>query len=154
LPLQQKSPQLDTSINELAAKRPAGITLLSFFFVFGAISSGLAAFILLLPGTPLDALWRLNPRAREGFAPLGFWALFLMSVVCVACARAALGLWNRRRWGYWTAISILGINLLSDIINAFALRDWRTLIGLPIAGFLIAYLLRKRTVFSGAGSYR
>lgn len=127
--------------------RPAGITALSFFFVFGGLASGLAALMLHLPGTPLDLLWRLNPQAREGFVTMGYWAVLLMSAVCLACAAAALGLWRCRRWGYWTATGILSINLLGDTINSFLLHDWRTLIGLPVAGFMIAYLLRKRAVF-------
>ncbi len=138
---------MDASANDPAAKRPVGIALISFFFVFGALASGLAGFMLLLPRTPLDTLWRLNPHAREGFAPMGLWAVFLMSMVFVACAAAALGLWHRRRWGYWTAISILGINLLGDAINTFVLRDWRTVIGVPIAALMIAYLFRDRMVF-------
>jgi hypothetical protein len=39
------------------------------------------------------------------------------------------------------------VNLVGDAINAFLLRDWRTLIGLPIAGLMIAYLMRKRSIF-------
>lgn len=78
---------------------------------------------------------------------MGPWAPFLMSTVSVACAAAAVGLWQRRRWGCWTAAGILIINLLGDSINAFFLQDWRTLIGLPIAGLMIAYLWKKRTIF-------
>lgn len=78
---------------------------------------------------------------------MGLWAVLLMSMVCVACAAAALGLWHRQHWGYWTAISILGINLLGDTFNAFFLREWRTLIGLPIATLMIAYLFRNRMAF-------
>jgi hypothetical protein len=104
--------------------------------------------MLLLPGTPLDELWRLNPHAREGFLTPGFPAVLLMCAVCFACAAAALGLWRCRRWGFWTAIGILSINLLGDTINAFLLRDWRTLIGLPIAGQMIGYLLKKQTIFA------
>jgi len=126
-------------------KRPTGITALSFFFVFGAVTSGLAALMLFLPGTPLDVLWHLNPHARDDFVTMGDWAVSLMLAVCVACTAGAVGLWRGRRWGYWTAISILSINLVGDTINAFVLRDWPTLIGLPIAGFMIAYLLRKQS---------
>ena len=113
--------------------RPAGVTTLSFF-VFGTLASGLAALMLLVPGSPLDVLWRLNPHAHAGFLKIGHLAASLMSAVCLACASAALGLWRVRRWGLWTAISILSINLLGDTLNAFLLRDWGTLIGLPIAG--------------------
>src|SRR5437899_2510885 len=91
--------RVGVSTHEPAARPPLGIALVSFFFVFGALASALVAFILLLPGTPLDALWRLNPHAREGFGPMGLWAVLLMFMVCVACAAAALGLWHRRRWG-------------------------------------------------------
>jgi hypothetical protein len=93
------------------------------------------------------ALWRLNPRTREGFAAMGVWAVLLMGVVCVACGSAALGLLRCKRWGYRTALVILTINLAGDTTNAVVAHDWRTLIGLPIGGFMIAYLIRQRRVF-------
>ncbi|HEV3039552.1 MAG TPA: hypothetical protein VHA33_17400 [Candidatus Angelobacter sp.] len=49
------------------APRPVGITVLALFFVFGTLASGLTTAMLIVPGTSLDALWRLNPRAHEGF---------------------------------------------------------------------------------------
>ena len=93
---------------------PAGITALTFFFMFGAAMGGLAAVMLRFPGCGLDPLWRLNPRARDGFAAMGEWAVLLMAVVCVTCGTAALGLLRCKRWGYWTALVILTINLAGD----------------------------------------
>ena len=69
-----------------SASRPAGITALSLFFVFGTVMSGLAVFMLLFPGGVLEPLGRLNPRARDGLTAMGVWALLLMSLVSVACA--------------------------------------------------------------------
>jgi len=43
--------------------RPSGITALSTFFLFGTVISGLAAVMLLFPGSVLEPLWRLNPHA-------------------------------------------------------------------------------------------
>jgi hypothetical protein len=128
--------------------RPAGVAGLTFFFLLGLVASGLAALMLLLPGTPLDVLWRFNPHSREGLLAIGNWAVLLMSTVCLACAVAALGLWRLRRWGLWTATAILSINLSADTINAFVLRDWRPLIGLPIAGLMIVYLMKHRSIFA------
>jgi len=128
-------------------RRPAGITFLAGFFLFGTIMSGLTAVMLSFPGSFLEPLWRLNPRAREGFVAMGGSAILLMVLVCAACASAALGLWRCARWGLWTAVAILGINLAGDTANAFVLRDWRTLIGLPIGGAMLAYLIRQRRVF-------
>jgi uncharacterized membrane protein (DUF2068 family) len=128
--------------------RPKAITAISLFFVFGALTSGLSAVMLLFPGSRLDPLWHLNPRAHEAFAAMGGWAVLLMAAVCVACATAATGLWRRQRWGLWTAIVILAINLVGDMVNATAAHDWRTLIGLPIAGLMIVYLFSKRALFA------
>ena len=127
--------------------RPAGITALSFFFLFGTLVSGLAALTLLFPRSVLEPLWRLNPHAREGFATMGLWSALLMGVVCVACGMAALGLRRCKRWGYDVALSILTINLVGDTANAVMAHDWRILVGLPIGGAMIVYLLSKRSAF-------
>jgi hypothetical protein len=127
--------------------RPGGVTALSLFFVFGATMSGLTAFLLSVPGTFLDATWRLNPRAHEGFASMGGWAVVLMIAVCAACTTAAIGLWRCERWGYLTAVTVLAINLAGDTLNAFVAHDWRTLIGLPVGGVMIAYLVTRRRRF-------
>src|SRR5262249_488738 len=106
-------------------RRPTAIALLSLFFVLGTFASGLTVVMLLLPGSSLDLLWRLNPRAHQAFADMGPNAVFVMSMVCWSCAVAAVGLWRCRLWGFWTAICLLSINLLGDTINSFFVRDWR-----------------------------
>ena len=123
--------------------RPPGINALGLFFLFGAAMSGLAAVMLMFPGTVLEPLWRLNPRAHEGFAAMGLWAVFLMLVVSGACATAVLGL---RRCN-WMALAILSINIGGDATHAMITHDWRVLIGLPIGGAMVVYLLTKRSVF-------
>lgn len=128
--------------------RPAGVAALSLFFVFGALTSSFAALLLLFHGTALDSAWRLNPKAHEGFAAIGLWAVLLMTAVCAACVAAAFGLWRCPRWGFWTAVAVLSINLAGDLANAFVARDWRTLIGLPVGGSMLAYLVMKRRVLS------
>ena len=128
--------------------RSPGIVAIALFFLFGMIMSGLAAVMLLFPGSALEPLWRLNPRAHDGFAGMGSWAVLLMAAVSVACATAALGLQRCKRWGYWTALAILSINLAGDVTGAVVAHDWRTLIGLPIGGAIVVYLLRKRSSFT------
>lgn len=130
--------------------RPIGISLISLFFIFGVLASGLSFVMLLRPGTPLEALWKLNPQARVNLSAMANIARLLMLTVCVLCAIAAVGLWRCKSWGYWTAVSMLVINLVADTINALLLHDWRTLIGLPIAGLMIGYLLRKRNVIKAS----
>lgn len=130
---------------------PLGVRAISLFFVFGATMSALAAALLLFPGTALDELWRINPRGHAGFAAMGWFAVLLLAALCAACALVAAGLWRRRKFGYWGALLMLGINLAGDTLNAFVLRDWRTLIGLAIGGLMIGYLLTVRNMFRTTG---
>jgi uncharacterized membrane protein YccC len=44
----------------------------------------------------------------------------------------------------WAALAVLSVNLAGDTANALIARDWHTLIGLPIGGVMILYLLREQ----------
>jgi hypothetical protein len=103
----------------------------------------LTTFLLLFPGTILDSLWRLNPDAQTAFQSLGKLSIALMLSVGTACAFAAVGLWKGTMWSKRLAITILSVNILGDLINVAARSDYRALIGLPIGGFMIYYLLRS-----------
>lgn len=124
--------------------RPAGLVAICAFFAFGAAMSGLTAALLLLPGSRFDAIWGLNPVARDELSKLGWGAVVLMAFVCMACAATAIGIWKRAAWGRRLAIGILVINLLGDATSAIIRSDPRTLIGLPIGGAMIAYLSSRR----------
>jgi hypothetical protein len=124
--------------------RPLGITALSIFFMFGAAVSFVSFISLLFPGSFLQPMWRLNPRALEGFTSMGRWAILLMCIVCVACALAAVGLWRGARWGYWLAVILLAINLLGDIVNVVLGTEPRAAVGIPIVVAILALLMSKR----------
>ncbi len=131
-------------------RRPAGIKALSILFVFGAFISGMSAMLLLFPGSITEGTSRAGTQAHSGFTGIGPWTLPLTAVICLACIAAAAGLWRLAPWGLWTAIVILGANLVGDTISMFTSRDWRTIIGLLIFGFMIWYLLRQRPLFEGS----
>jgi len=124
--------------------RPVGLVLLPLFFGFGTVMSAVAALALTVPGNWSEQLWRLNPAARTGFQAMGNWAVVLMLLVAAACAGAAIGLWRGRIWGHRLAVAVLSLNLVGDVSNALVRGDRRTLIGLPIGGAMIAYLLSRR----------
>jgi len=128
----------------MSQRAPLGIKLLAAFFVFGAAVCSLTIVMLLFPGGPLDSLWRLNPDAQVAFQQLGKLSILLMLIVGAACALAAIGLAHRASWGIPLALVILAVNLVGDTLNAFLRHDLRTLIGLPIGGAMIAYLLYAR----------
>jgi hypothetical protein len=123
-------------------RRPStGLVALSGFFSCGAIVATVTCLALLVPGSRLEPIWRLNPDAHRAFVSMGVWAVALMLVVAGVCTFAALGIWIRARWGHRLALAVLIVNVLGDATNALIRGDVRTLIGLPIAGALIVYLL-------------
>src|SRR2546422_7292080 len=125
-------------------RRPVGLTLLTAFFVFGALMAFLAFLGLLLSGGFLEPIWRLNPDAHRALTELGAWGVLLMAAVAIACALAASGLWIQAQWGRRLALGILAINLLGDVINAVTRGDLRTLIGIPIGGAMNFYFFLTR----------
>ena len=125
-------------------RRPVGLTILAAFFAFGTLMALLASLGLLLPGGVLEPMWRLNPQAQVSLTALHSWGVVLMLTVGIACALAAIGLWTRAMWGHHLAVGILAVNLVGDGLNVIVRGDLRALIGLPIGGAIILYLLRSR----------
>lgn len=124
--------------------RPVGITVLSIFFWAATAITLIAAVSLLFPDGFLEPIWRLNPRGRATLGAFGMWAVLLFFVVVSACAVAALGLWQKRWWGYFTGIGVLSLNLLGDPVNVVSGNEPRAIIGVPIAALIIIYLLRPK----------
>ena len=126
-------------------RRFDGLRLLGAFFAFGCLMASLSFLGLLLPGGFLEPIWRLNPRSHAELGALGAWGMALMFAVAIACGAAAVGLWRRARWGLWLGVTLLGVNLVADLLSALLRHDLRTLIGVPIGGALILYLLAAST---------
>ena len=124
--------------------RPRGITALSLFFALGSLMAFIATVSLLFPGSFLEPMWQLNPRARTAFATMGIWAPALLSAVSAACAAAACGLWRGRRWGYYVAAGLLVVNLLGDTVNVVLGTEPRAIVGIPIVALLLFYLSRPK----------
>ena len=127
-----------------AGRHPIGIILLVVFFAAGAVICSVVMLALAFPGSVLESVWRLRPDARTEFREFGTWSIALMATVGAACGLAAFGLARGAEWGRQLAIGVLTVNLVGDMFNAVFRHDLRTLIGLPIGGLMIWYLVRRR----------
>ena len=131
-------------MNRALQTRPLGITALIIFFLVGALISFLAGLSLLFPFTLFEAMWRVNPHGHEGLLRMGLWGVVLLFAASASCAAAAVGLWRRSRCGHILAITLIAVNLLSDLINTVFGVEPRAIVGVPIALLIILYLLTKR----------
>jgi hypothetical protein len=126
-------------------RRSLGTILLIIFFAAGALICLVTMLALAFPGSFLESIWQLKPEARVQFLKIGHGAsIALMTVVGVACGSAAIGLTRNAEWGRRLAIAVLAVNLIGDSLNALLRHDPKTLIGLPIGGLMIVYLLSKK----------
>ncbi len=89
-------------------------------------------------------MWRLNPRALGNLSSPGLWAALLLAIVSLFCATAAIGLRRGSRWGHWLAIGLIATNLIGDITNVLLGTEPRAIVGIPIAGAILLYLLSKK----------
>lgn len=125
-------------------RRSPGLAALCGLFGFGAVAAGLAAVTLLVPGSRLEPIWRLNPAGHAVLSSLGLSAVALMLGVASACALTAVGVWLRARWGHRLAVTMLVANLVGDTVAALLRGELRTLVGVPIGGLLLAWLMSAR----------
>jgi hypothetical protein len=127
------------------SSRSVGTILLVLFFAAGALICLVTMLALALPGSCLESIWRLKPEARNQFEEIGRGvSIVLMAAIGTACSLAAVGLAQASKWGRWLAIGILTANLIGDSVNALLRHDPKTLIGLPIGGLMIWYLVKKK----------
>src|SRR5205809_4814458 len=125
--------------------RSLGTILLIIFFAAGSLICLVTMLALAFPGSFLESIWQLKPEARVQFLEIGRGAsIAVMAVVGVACGSAAIGLGRDAEWGRRLAIGILSANLVGDSVNALLRHDPKTLVGLPIGGLMIWYLVKKR----------
>ena len=124
--------------------RPLGITALIIFFVLGTLISFLAGVSLLFPSSVFNVIWRLNPHGHEGPLRIGLWAVVLLFAASASCGITAVGLWKHARWGHILAIVLIGINLVSDVINTVSGIEPRAIVGVPIALAILLYLMSRR----------
>jgi hypothetical protein len=124
--------------------RPRGITALSIFFAVGSVIALTATASLFFPGSFLEPMWQLNPRAHNVLASIGLWAPVLLATVSCACAAAAFGLWRGRRWGYHLAMGLFLVHLVSDVANVVLGTEPRAAFGIPVVALLLAFLATTR----------
>ena len=126
-------------------RQPAGIILLIIFFAAGAVVCLITILALAFPRGFLEPIWRLKPDAHVQFLEIGRGlAVALMIMVGTACGLSAIGLARSAEWGRRLAIGVLCVNLIGDSLNAYFRHDLKALIGLPVGGLMIWYLLRLR----------
>ena len=118
---------------------------MAVFLVFGAVMATLAGITLLFPGSSLEPIWRLNPEALEQLRQLGRGIGVAFLGLGAAMVAAAIGWIKRCFWGWALAVIIIASQVLGDLVNALRGEFLKGVVGVVIAGALLAYLIRPAT---------
>src|SRR5690348_14400478 len=100
-----------------ARNSPPGMTGIGIFLVFGAFMAPLAGLSLGWPGSGLDQMWRLNPRAYSSLAPLGRWIGIAFFLLGLTMAIAAVGWFQRQLWGWKLTVGIIATQVIGNAVN-------------------------------------
>ena len=131
-------------MDDAAARPPVTPVALGAFALFAAAMAALASTTLLAPGTPLDAAWRVKPAAHAQLAAMGPLVGVGFAMLSAAALATAVGVFARRRWGWWAAVIGIGGNAAGDAINGLAGAWVEGLVGVSVAGTLLWWLTRPQ----------
>jgi hypothetical protein len=102
----------------------------------------LTGITLVCRGTALDRIWTLNPRAYRELAPFGKPIGLLFLLLAISLAISGSGWLKRRRWGWQSAVAIIGTQFLGNVVSILYGRTMRGAVGVTIAGALLFYITR------------
>jgi len=127
-----------------STRRRPGITAVGIFLFFGATMSALAGATLIWHRTPLEGVWKLNPRAYRLLSPHGATVGPLFLLLSTTMVAAGVGWFRGRYWGWVLAVAIVTSQVLGDLVNLLRGDFVRGSIGFAIAGALLMYLLSSK----------
>jgi hypothetical protein len=130
------------SIESRRGPNKAAFVAIGIFLFFGMTMAVLAGTTLLCPGTSLDRIWVLNRRAHFQLVRLGPRVGLAFLLLGMTLAAAGVGWFQRKRWGWRLAVSIIGIQVLGDLLNLVSGDYLRGVTGVAAAGSLFVYLCR------------
>lgn len=96
------------------ARRPLAPITIGFFFAIATVITIAAGVSLLMPGSILDAMWRIKAEEHQQLLQIALPASMGFFVLAVVMAAASMGSFLRRRWAWRLAIVIFIVNGLGD----------------------------------------
>ncbi len=113
--------------------------------VLGLVSvmSLLAGAALVLPGSPLDAIWSLNPQAREAFGPSGGPAGAMFLVAGILAPVLAVGIHRCWRLAWAVSVALFTAVLLFNASRLLS-GDRGELFGTPFTALMLGLHFHPR----------
>ncbi len=126
-------------------QRPKAVLIVAAF-LFAA--TGIAAVVgtsLVFPNKLLDRLWELNKPGATLFHALGRISGVLLMALGIGTTAAGIGMLHRRKWAWWFAVILFGVDGCGDLVALFATGELlRTAVGVAVSATFLYSLTRPR----------
>jgi hypothetical protein len=129
---------------QAAERAPITPLALAGFFTFAMVMSLAAAVSLTTPGTALDGIWDVKPKAHAQLLAMGPWVGYGFAGLGVIAIFGARGALLRRQWGWRLAIIALAVNGLADAARIPFGAVVEGLVGVAVTGTMLWWLTRPR----------
>jgi hypothetical protein len=124
-------------VRRLATPIVAGV-----FFAMATVITAVAGISLLLPGSLLDAMWRIKPEEHEQLLSAGVPASLGFLGLSAIMAVTSIGSFLRRRWAWWLAMMIFVVNGLGDAIRGALGAAVEGVVGVSAVALILFWLTR------------
>lgn len=124
--------------------RPIGVTIITIIIFVAAIMSLIIGISVLIPGTPMDAIWSMRNPFPAGFlsSTIGIIFGYFLIILGLIILYAVYGLIKGHKLAWWITIIIFAANGIGDMLRIGSGELMAGLFGILIAVGFIYYLTR------------
>lgn len=123
-------------------ERPPLVVPVVVFFVVATLILLSVGTALISPGSPQNAIWRLNPERRALLMPYRLWLGPTFLTLAVVMVAASAGCFLRRHWGWVLRVAVFVGQVLGDVVQLLMGRYLEGAIGVAAGATLLIYLCR------------
>ena len=134
----------DQQENASCARRPATPVVAGVFFAIATGITAVTGISLLVPGSLLDAMWRIKPDEHQQLLSAGVPVSIGFFGLSAIMAMTSIGAFLRRRWAWWLAIVVFMLNGIGDALRIGFGAKIAGVAGVSAVALILFWLTRPR----------
>jgi hypothetical protein len=124
--------------------RPKGVILVAIIMFIAAVLAIIIGISIIIPGTPLDAIWNLKNSFPPGFKStiIGIIFAYFLIILGLIMLYATYDLTKGCKWAWWITIIIFTVNGIGDAVSLAFGGGFNGITGIIIITVFLFYLTR------------
>ncbi len=124
--------------------RPKGILIVAIIVFIAAVLALIIGISIIIPGTPLDAIWNLKNSFPTGFKStlVGILFAYFLIILGLIMLYATYGIAKGLKSAWWITLIIFTVNGIGDAVSLAFGGGFNGITGIIIIGLFLFYLTR------------